>query len=760
MARQRLAHKYFVLFVGLVSGALLASGAVEIYFSYQESKEALVALQREKAIGAASRIEQFVHEIERQMGWATHPQVVTGAAALEQRRIDDFRLFRQVPAITEISQLDAKGREELRVSRLAMDVAGSGTDFSKDPKFTEASAGRTYFSPVYFRKESEPYMTVAMPIGSAAAGVPVAVTTAEVNLKFIWDVVSQIRIGKAGHALVVDGRGQLIAHPDISLVLKKTDLSKLDHVRLARAGGATPIARDLNGRAVLAASAPVEPLGWFVIVEQPLVEAFAPIRASIVRTAILALLGIGVSVAVSLLLARRVVRPVKVLQSGAARIAAGDLAHRIDVDTGDELEALAEQFNQMTGALQESYAGLERKVEARTRELTEALEQQTATGEILRVISSSPTDVMPVFDAIAGNARRLLGGYSVGVYRVNADVLNLVAFSSTSDAGDAVLRATMDRRPLERSALLALVIRERQPLFVSDMETDPRIEDDVRALAHARGFRGCLLTPMVREGVSIGVIAVARAEPGPFNDDEIALLGTFADQAVIAIENVRLFQELQARTRELARTVEQLRALGEVSQTVSATLDLGRVLSTIAEQAGQLSGADGATIYEFEEETGIFYLRASRNIADDVIQSLRAVPVRLGQGALGTAAETRQPVQFADITIAGAYTGPLRDALLRAGFRALLAVPLLRENQIVGGLVVNRNTPGEFPPETVELLKTFGTQSALAIQNARLFREIEDKGRQLEIADQHKSEFLANMSHELRTPLNAVIGFS
>src|SRR5437899_4347872 len=301
MVRRRLSHKYFVLFVTLVGGALLASGALEIYFSYQESKEALVGVQREKAIVAATRIEQFVREIERQMGWTTHPQVVTGAAALEQRRIDDFRLFRQVPAITEISQLDAKGREELRVSRLAMDVAGSGTDFSKDPKFTEASAGRTYFSPVYFRKESEPYMTVAMPIGSAAAGVPVAVTTAEVNLKFIWDVVSQIRIGKAGHALVVDGRGQLIAHPDISLVLKKTDLSKLDHVRLARAGGATPIARDLNGRAVLAASAPVEPLGWFVVIEQPLVEAFAPIRASIVRTAILALLGIGVSVAVSLL---------------------------------------------------------------------------------------------------------------------------------------------------------------------------------------------------------------------------------------------------------------------------------------------------------------------------------------------------------------------------------------------------------------------------------------------------------------------------
>ncbi len=753
MARRRLSHKYFVLFVTLVSGALLASGAQEIYFSYQESKAALVSVQREKAIGAATRIEQFVREIERQMGWTTHPQVVTGAAALEQRRIDDFRLLRQVPAITEISQLDARGREQLRVSRLAMDVVGSGTNFSDDPKFKEASAGRTYFSPVYFRKESEPYMTVAMPSGGGAAGAPAPVTVAEVNLKFIWDVVSQIRIGKAGHAFVVDGRGQLIAHPDISLVLKKADLSGLEHVRMARAGSVTPIAHDLQGRSVLAASAPVEPLGWFVIVEQPLAEAFAPIRASIARTAVLVLLGIGLSVAVSLVLARRVVRPVKVLQSSAGRIAAGDLVHRIAVDTGDELEELADQFNQMTGALQESYAGLERKVEARTLELTEALEQQTATAEILRVISSSPTDLQPVLNVVAENAARVCAANDALIRLVEGDVLRLVAKYGPFPVDERIA--------LDRGSIAGRAVSDRRTTHIHDMAAQSETEFPVgKAITHRFGYRTVLATPLLREGVPIGVIAIRRAAMQPFSDKQIALLETFAAQAVIAIENVRLFQELQTRTRELARTVDQLQALGEISQTVSATLDLGRVLATIAEQTGHLSGADGATIYEFEEATGIFHLRASRNIDHDVIETLRAVPVRLGQGALGRAAETRQPVQFADITVPGMYTGPMRDALVHAGFRALLAVPLLRESQIVGGLVVNRNTPGEFPPETVELLKTFGTQSALAIQNARLFREIEEKSRQLEVADRHKSEFLANMSHELRTPLNAVIGFS
>jgi signal transduction histidine kinase/DNA-binding response OmpR family regulator len=453
-------------------------------------------------------------------------------------------------------------------------VVGGSTDYAQDAKFLLPRSGKTYFSPVYFRNESEPYMTMSIVDGN---GPTAGVNVAEVNLKFIWDVVSQIKVGQAGYAYVVDAGGRLVAHPDISLVLQQTDLSALAQVQGARSGGeAATIAADKSGRQVLTARQAIDPPGWSVFVEQPLEEAFAPLYASLLRTVLLVVVGLVLSVLASLVLARRMVRPIAALQGGAARIGSGALDQRIDVRTGDELEDLGESFNRMASQLRESYATLEQRVDERTRDLAEAL--------------------------------------------------------------------------------------------------------------------------------------------------------------------------------------GQLRALGEVSQAVNSSLDLQHVLTTIVTHAVDLSGTDGGAIYEFDEAIQEFQLRATHGMSAELIETIREAHIRLGETVIGQAALKRAAVQTPDIREQPGSTLPA--ALEKAGFRALLAVPLLREEQIVGALVVRRAAPGPFPQETIDLLQTLATQSVLAIHNARLFQEIERKSRQLEVASRHKSEFLANMSHELRTPLNAIIGFS
>jgi GAF domain-containing protein len=398
-----------------------------------------------------------------------------------------------------------------------------------------------------------------------------------------------------------------------------------------------------------------------------------------------------------------------------------------------------------------------KELEARNRELTRALEQQTSTSEILRVISRSPTTVEPVFAAIVTSGRRLCHAHQCLLVGFDGEMLTWLASDNFSPAREEALRSIFPYRPT-RTGTTGRVVLDRDVVHIPDVMEDA--DHGFKDVSMKAGARAQLAVPLFRESEVIGALHVARPEPGPFSADQIALLKTFADQAVIAIENVRLFKELEARTQALTRSVDELTALGEVSRALSSTLDVDVVLDTIVARANRLIGADGCTIFEYDEAGEQFLLRATRNLEPRLVELARGTPLRRGdQGILGRLPSERQAVQVPDITV-GSYSSPVSAALIEAGYRAVVAVPLVREDHLIGALTVNRKTPGEFPPETIRLLQTFATQSALAIQNARLFRELADKSHQLEVASQHKSEFLANMSHELRTPLNAIIGFS
>jgi signal transduction histidine kinase/CheY-like chemotaxis protein len=369
LVRGTLYWKYVVLFVAVTGSALITNSLVDIWFTYQEHRAVLIRAQNEQAGAAAAKITQFIKEIEGHLGWTTHLSWTTPAK--EQRELDGIRLLRQVPAISELTLLDDQGHEQLRLSRQSMDLAGGDIDFSADERFKEAVANKVYYGPVKFRHGTEPFMTLAVAGVRRDAGV----SAAEVNLTFIWDVINQIRVGRTGRAYVVDAQGRLIAHPDISLVLRNTDLSQLAQVRSARAGAETAdtaqavTALDLSGERVLAAHAKAGPLNWFVFVELPEREANEPLYAGIMRSSILVLGGLVLALLAALLLARRMLVPIQTLTAGAARIGSGTLDHRISIKTGDELETLGEKLNDMATQLQGSYATLERKVDERTHQL-------------------------------------------------------------------------------------------------------------------------------------------------------------------------------------------------------------------------------------------------------------------------------------------------------------------------------------------------------------------------------------------------------
>ncbi len=547
--RARLMRDYFLISVLLVGGGLTASGLIEIYFRYQESQQHLAHLQREIAAGAAVKIERFVQEIHNTLKGATRSREIAPKGLTTEFRFELEKLLLIAPAITEALALNQSGAIQVQASRLRTVLPEIKKDLAISPAFLHAKQGKSFFGTVYFVRGSEPYMTIAVPIERFAGDV-IGVLQAEVNLKYIGDVVTNLTIGKAGYAYVISRSGELIAHPDISLVLQRRNVSLLESTKAAFSGKSgissqhALVTPNIQGKNVLSSSALIPGLDWAIIVDRPVEEAYEPVYASMLRTSGLLLVGLGMALIASLFLARRVVRPVRILREGVERIGTGDLSYRLDLKTGDEIEVLADEFNKMTSRLRESYANLEHKVEDRTRELTESLAQQTATSEILGIIASSPTDLQPVLDALAESAARLCDANSAQIYRADGNTLRLAAYHGSLPATEEI--------PIVRSSVAGRVFLDRRTIHIEDLAAEVETEFPAAKQAQERfGYRTLLATPLLREGIALGVIGIRRTEVRPFTDKQTALLKTFADQAVIAIENVRLFQELGEKNEQL-----------------------------------------------------------------------------------------------------------------------------------------------------------------------------------------------------------------
>jgi class 3 adenylate cyclase/HAMP domain-containing protein len=553
--RRSLFRKLFLASLVLVSGALLTNGFVDLVFSYQGNQAALKRLQTKEAVAAAAGIAQFVDEIEGRVASAVRPLWGTGADGLEQRQEAYFSLLRLAPAISQVSYVDRSGNRFVGLSRVATYVPGIPADKYEIEASRLAGPDRPYRSEVYFRDGSEPHMRIGVADHDPSGGI----TVAEVDLTFIRDVISRIQVGRAGVAYVVDGNGRLIAYPDISPVLQQTDLSDRPQVQAARASDPVgradrdPVSgRSLDGHDVVSYYQAVEPLGGWVFVEWPLAEAFEPLYESVVRTVLLLAIGLALSALASLALARRMVTPIRALQAGAARIGAGALERRIDVRTGDELEALADTFNRMAERLAASYTSLEQKVQERTSELAHALERQTAVSEVLRLITRSPTSRGAILDAVAENAAQLCEARGASIWLRAGNTLRRTAgYGSFASEVGAERRISRDWIT-GRAAAEARTVHE--PDLASLSETE--YAESERRFQH--GHRSALSTPIKREGEVVGVISIGRPQAGGFSDRQIELLETaFADQVVIALELTRLFEEIQEQARQLAITGEE-----------------------------------------------------------------------------------------------------------------------------------------------------------------------------------------------------------